>query len=188
VWQCGISAAKKWLALKITPSGVCVCVCVCVWASEEERVQLSMQHDRKSYVCMYVCTCVRMYAYIACMYVCMYVCTCMQTASQRTLTWPVYMNVCMHVYRHPDCNTNNIYITSQQDLIISYCRSNPSEVDDQGSGMICEWVCICMYVYVYVYVYVTCTYTHAHVHARECMFAHTHTHTHGNSLINARRL
>lgn len=33
--------------------------------------------------------------------------------------------------RHPDCNTNNIYITSQQDLIISYCKHNPSESDDE---------------------------------------------------------
>jgi len=28
-----------------------------------------------------------------------------------------------HVLWHPDCNTNNIYITSGQDLIISYCKS-----------------------------------------------------------------
>ena len=28
-----------------------------------------------------------------------------------------------HELWHPDCNTNNIYITSAQDLIISYCRS-----------------------------------------------------------------
>ncbi len=27
-----------------------------------------------------------------------------------------------HTLWHPDCNTNNIYITSQQDLIISYCK------------------------------------------------------------------
>ncbi|KMZ68748.1 hypothetical protein ZOSMA_22G00350 [Zostera marina] len=29
-----------------------------------------------------------------------------------------------HLLWHPDCNTNNIYITSAQDLIISYCKVN----------------------------------------------------------------
>lgn len=29
-----------------------------------------------------------------------------------------------HLLWHPDCNTNNIYITSDQDLIISYCKSH----------------------------------------------------------------
>ncbi|KAB5552275.1 hypothetical protein DKX38_009586 [Salix brachista] len=33
-----------------------------------------------------------------------------------------------HLLWHPDCNTNNIYITSDQDLIISYCKV---ESDDQ---------------------------------------------------------
>lgn len=28
-----------------------------------------------------------------------------------------------HMLWHPDCNTNNIYITSSQDLIISYCKN-----------------------------------------------------------------
>ncbi|KAK9063298.1 hypothetical protein SSX86_017168 [Deinandra increscens subsp. villosa] len=28
-----------------------------------------------------------------------------------------------HLLWHPDCNTNNIYITSDQDLIISYCKT-----------------------------------------------------------------
>ncbi|XP_038702010.1 uncharacterized protein LOC119998707 isoform X2 [Tripterygium wilfordii] len=37
-----------------------------------------------------------------------------------------------HLLWHPDCNTNNIYITSDQDLIISYCRA---ETDYQwGEG------------------------------------------------------
>jgi len=27
-----------------------------------------------------------------------------------------------HLLWHPDCNTNNIYITSEQDLIVSYCK------------------------------------------------------------------
>ncbi|KMZ65990.1 hypothetical protein ZOSMA_301G00030 [Zostera marina] len=29
-----------------------------------------------------------------------------------------------HLLWHPYCNTNNIYITSDQDLIISYCKVN----------------------------------------------------------------
>ncbi|XP_021297849.1 uncharacterized protein LOC110426859 isoform X2 [Herrania umbratica] len=33
-----------------------------------------------------------------------------------------------HLLWHPDCNTNNIYITSDQELIISYCKA---ESDDQ---------------------------------------------------------
>ncbi|KAL5143934.1 hypothetical protein HKD37_09G026756 [Glycine soja] len=33
-----------------------------------------------------------------------------------------------HQLWHPDCNTNNIYITSDQDLIISYCKADS---DDQ---------------------------------------------------------
>ncbi|KAH8484649.1 hypothetical protein H0E87_026420 [Populus deltoides] len=33
-----------------------------------------------------------------------------------------------HLLWHPDCNTNNIYITSDQDLIISYCKADS---DDQ---------------------------------------------------------
>jgi len=38
-----------------------------------------------------------------------------------------------HTLWHPDCNTNNIYITSQQDLIISYCKqSNEDEDGDDG--------------------------------------------------------
>lgn len=38
-----------------------------------------------------------------------------------------------HTLWHPDCNTNNIYITSQQDLIISYCRQS-SQVDEDDDG------------------------------------------------------
>jgi hypothetical protein len=33
-----------------------------------------------------------------------------------------------HTLWHPDCNTNNIYITSQQDLIISYCKQARSDL------------------------------------------------------------
>ena len=36
-----------------------------------------------------------------------------------------------HTLWHPDCNTNNIYITSQQDLIISYCKCGDG-VDEDG--------------------------------------------------------
>uniref|UniRef100_A0A1D1Z661 Lissencephaly-1 n=1 Tax=Anthurium amnicola TaxID=1678845 RepID=A0A1D1Z661_9ARAE len=32
-----------------------------------------------------------------------------------------------HLLWHPDCNTNNIYITSDQDLIISYCKADSND-------------------------------------------------------------
>ena len=35
-----------------------------------------------------------------------------------------------HLLWHPDCNTNNIYITSGQDLIISYCKVNSDDPAD----------------------------------------------------------
>ncbi|XP_020522504.1 uncharacterized protein LOC18433709 isoform X2 [Amborella trichopoda] len=39
-----------------------------------------------------------------------------------------------HLLWHRDCNTNNIYITSDQDLIISYCKAEESECEgDVGS-------------------------------------------------------
>ncbi|XP_061339209.1 uncharacterized protein LOC133285906 [Gastrolobium bilobum] len=41
-----------------------------------------------------------------------------------------------HLLWHPDCNTNNIYITSDQDLIISYCKADsddPLSVGNVGS-------------------------------------------------------
>ncbi|XP_072989523.1 uncharacterized protein [Typha latifolia] len=42
-----------------------------------------------------------------------------------------------HLLWHPDCNTNNIYITTDQDLIISYCKSeqgcDEGEVSTVGS-------------------------------------------------------
>ncbi|KMZ57717.1 Transducin/WD40 repeat-like superfamily protein [Zostera marina] len=44
-----------------------------------------------------------------------------------------------HLLWHPDCNTNNIYITSDQDLIISYCKADsdvPSVVDGAIAGSI----------------------------------------------------
>lgn len=37
-----------------------------------------------------------------------------------------------HLLWHPDCNTNNIYITSDQDLIISYCKAE--QACEQGEG------------------------------------------------------
>lgn len=36
-----------------------------------------------------------------------------------------------HLLWHPDCNTNNIYITSDQDLIISYCKAHPDGSDEE---------------------------------------------------------
>lgn len=42
-----------------------------------------------------------------------------------------------HLLWHPDCNTNNIYITSDQDLIISYCKADSVDSDDsvtEGNG------------------------------------------------------
>eukprot|EP00262_Sarcandra_glabra_P005995 TRINITY_DN1797_c0_g1_i1.p1 TRINITY_DN1797_c0_g1~~TRINITY_DN1797_c0_g1_i1.p1 ORF type:complete len:475 (+),score=55.71 TRINITY_DN1797_c0_g1_i1:325-1749(+) len=39
-----------------------------------------------------------------------------------------------HLLWHPDCNTNNIYITSDQDLIISYCKADEGSEDD---GEVC---------------------------------------------------
>ena len=40
-----------------------------------------------------------------------------------------------HLLWHPDCNTNNIYITSDQDLIISYCKSHPHECTEEERGI-----------------------------------------------------
>merc|ERR1712070_1044052 len=36
-----------------------------------------------------------------------------------------------HTLWHPDCNTNNIYITNSQDVILSYCSA--SKAPDKGS-------------------------------------------------------
>ncbi|KQK05706.1 uncharacterized protein LOC100844569 isoform X2 [Brachypodium distachyon] len=44
-----------------------------------------------------------------------------------------------HLLWHPDCNTNNIYITSDQDLIISYCKADSSSSDsspEENAGSI----------------------------------------------------
>ncbi|KAL3622029.1 hypothetical protein CASFOL_034225 [Castilleja foliolosa] len=42
-----------------------------------------------------------------------------------------------HLLWHPDCNTNNIYITSDQDLIISYCKADAEEpLSDGHAGSI----------------------------------------------------
>eukprot|EP00898_Chlorokybus_atmophyticus_P004301 jgi/Chlat1/4872/Chrsp31S04889 len=37
-----------------------------------------------------------------------------------------------HLLWYPDCNTNNIYITSDQDLIISYCKPHPDDRRIEG--------------------------------------------------------
>ena len=37
-----------------------------------------------------------------------------------------------HLLWYPDCNTNNIYITSEQDLIISYCKAHPENSAEEG--------------------------------------------------------
>ncbi|KAJ9553307.1 hypothetical protein OSB04_017352 [Centaurea solstitialis] len=39
-----------------------------------------------------------------------------------------------HLLWHPDCNTNNIYITSDQDLIISYCKAESDDPLTEGNG------------------------------------------------------
>ncbi|KAK7294928.1 hypothetical protein RJT34_17827 [Clitoria ternatea] len=39
-----------------------------------------------------------------------------------------------HQLWHPDCNTNNIYITSDQDLIISYCKADTDDQWMEGSA------------------------------------------------------
>lgn len=39
-----------------------------------------------------------------------------------------------HLLWHPDCNTNNIYITSDQDLIISYCKAESDDPLSEASG------------------------------------------------------
>ncbi|KAE8709792.1 putative pterin-4-alpha-carbinolamine dehydratase-like [Hibiscus syriacus] len=41
-----------------------------------------------------------------------------------------------HLLWHPDCNTNNIYITSDQDLIISYCKADSDDPLPEGNGSI----------------------------------------------------
>ncbi|XP_047333573.1 uncharacterized protein LOC124937106 [Impatiens glandulifera] len=39
-----------------------------------------------------------------------------------------------HLLWHPDCNTNNIYITSDQDLIISYCKPRSDDPLSEGNA------------------------------------------------------
>ncbi|KAM1272220.1 hypothetical protein ACFX2J_032938 [Malus domestica] len=39
-----------------------------------------------------------------------------------------------HLLWHPDCNTNNIYITSDQDLIISYCKADTDDHWSEGNA------------------------------------------------------
>nr|GEW74080.1 transducin/WD40 repeat-like superfamily protein [Tanacetum cinerariifolium] len=39
-----------------------------------------------------------------------------------------------HELWYPDCNTNNIYITSNQDVIISYCKADSGDPLSDGKG------------------------------------------------------
>ncbi|CAH9082313.1 unnamed protein product, partial [Cuscuta epithymum] len=39
-----------------------------------------------------------------------------------------------HLLWHPDCNTNNIYITSDHDLIISYCKADSDDPLSEGTA------------------------------------------------------
>ncbi|XP_044473393.1 uncharacterized protein LOC123201886 isoform X3 [Mangifera indica] len=39
-----------------------------------------------------------------------------------------------HLLWHPDCNTNNIYITADQDLIISYCKAESEDQWMEGNA------------------------------------------------------
>ncbi|CAA7052110.1 unnamed protein product [Microthlaspi erraticum] len=39
-----------------------------------------------------------------------------------------------HLLWHPDCNTNNIYITSDQDMIISYCKADTEDQWMEGNA------------------------------------------------------
>uniref|UniRef100_A0A8I6WUB1 Transducin/WD40 repeat-like superfamily protein n=1 Tax=Hordeum vulgare subsp. vulgare TaxID=112509 RepID=A0A8I6WUB1_HORVV len=39
-----------------------------------------------------------------------------------------------HLLWHPDCNTNSIYITSNQDLIISYCKAEPDDPSSEDNA------------------------------------------------------
>ncbi|XP_062073035.1 uncharacterized protein LOC133777454 isoform X2 [Humulus lupulus] len=39
-----------------------------------------------------------------------------------------------HMLWHPDCNTNNIYITCDQDLIISYCKASSEDHWAEGNA------------------------------------------------------
>lgn len=41
-----------------------------------------------------------------------------------------------HLLWHQDCSTNNIYITSDQDLIISYCKSEAAADESTGAVVI----------------------------------------------------
>ncbi|OIV96893.1 hypothetical protein TanjilG_00475 [Lupinus angustifolius] len=39
-----------------------------------------------------------------------------------------------HLLWHPDCNTNSIYVTSDQDLIISYCKADSDDPLSEGNA------------------------------------------------------
>jgi hypothetical protein len=58
-----------------------------------------------------------------------------------------------HLLWHPDCNTNNIYITSDQDLIISYCKADSTDSSSEENG---EHLYIYLYVLIYFYCIACC--------------------------------
>lgn len=54
-----------------------------------------------------------------------------------------------HLLWHPDCNTNNIYITSDQDLIISYCKADSDDPLAEGNGNFVVSLCRMITFYIY---------------------------------------
>ena len=50
-----------------------------------------------------------------------------------------------HLLWHPDCNTNSIYITINQDLIISYCKADPNDPSSRDNGNIQTFLWFNMY-------------------------------------------
>jgi hypothetical protein len=62
-----------------------------------------------------------------------------------------------HLLWHPDCNTNSIYITSNQDLIISYCKADPEDPSSQDNGKFkVSYASTCRTVVFSYYVVVVC--------------------------------
>ncbi|PWA76762.1 hypothetical protein CTI12_AA229960 [Artemisia annua] len=67
-----------------------------------------------------------------------------RTVAVWNFRWELVTSFEDHLLWHPDCNTNNIYITSDQDLIISYCKADSDESESEGNGMedeLCLVVC-----------------------------------------------
>lgn len=64
-----------------------------------------------------------------------------------------------HLLWHPDCNTNNIYITSFQDLIISFCKVSSEGSSTEGITISCQKINMTFYnkmfkqlIYIYIYI------------------------------------